>query len=210
MKQTLLLGLALLGLGLAQVQVEGDRRLWEELQRALAHLSSPTTYRMRVPFTEIEYDGRQNPPALRAVTSSGGIQTELVQIGQRAWTVLRMGQGYRPFCRQQDTAQRSLEQWFAPTRPQGRVQVLGRRAGEVKTPKGETRPVYLYTFLSEMELPGQGRVKSRTEVAVDRERGVPLQVASYPEGERGGGLVIQYYDFGASLSIALPPECQGR
>ncbi|MDR7554060.1 MAG: hypothetical protein QN157_00485 [Armatimonadota bacterium] len=190
--------------------MEGDAQLWQEVLEALNRLSTAHTYRMRTGPVVVEVDQRSSPPSSRMVVSSGGVQTEIVQVGDQAW-MLTAG-----ICRLLPRQQSAAMAPTRPPRPQditGVVRILGRTPGAHTTPRGEVRPVYVYEYESDVEQPGAGRVRARTRLSVDRETTLPLRMALEPLGAtpgsstRPGTWEADFYDFGADIRITVPPEC---
>jgi len=180
----------------ADLTVKGDQAAWKEVTAALGKLNTLAGYRMKMPtpggqtmIVEVTQGGN----AMRATVQGQGGGMEMIRVGDQS--------------RYRMTAPGAPPGWTCEGMPsipragdlaalQGTVDVA---RGQDSAIDGEAMHVYLYTI--DASAAGQsGTVKSTLYVGAGN--GLPRRIVM-----AAGGIeqTADYYDYGASIRITLPP-----
>lgn len=184
------------GAASADLTVKGDEAAWREVTAALGKLNALPGYRMKMVMPggqTMVIEVAQGGNALRSTVQGQGAGMEMIKVGdQSRYRMTGTGapagwqcQGIPPIPRAND-----------PATMQGTVDVA---RGPDSAIDGQAMHVYLYTI--EASAAGQpGTVK--TTLYVGTGNGLPRRVIIAAGGTEQ---TADYYDYGASIQIALPP-----
>jgi hypothetical protein len=181
----------------AAVTVTGDKTAWHEIEAAFQKLDG-TTYRMTMTAPGQTVIVEHVPPdSRRTITTITGQVGEIESIGVGGETRVRVigpGASANWTCNDEEAPQPPI---VLTMEGLGMAVEVARRPDVLIV--GAHARAYLLTYTFQGKRPGH-----RTTVYVDRKTGLPKRSIT-PYGT--GTVVATYYDYGAPITITLPP-CQ--
>lgn len=185
----------------ADLTVKGDASAWREVVAAYGKLNGLSGYRMRTTMP-------QGSMVVEAVPGNGAMHSTMQSPNGEMEIVVVGGQS-----RMRTTAQGAPAGWRCvnipqmprlsdPTAFQGTVDIA--RAPDAAI-DGQPMRVYIYTMEGSAGGPMSGAGSFKTTLYVGSDNGLPRRVVlATPRGDQA----LDYYDYGASIQITLPP-CAG-